>query len=69
MQVDISEDRSPAPQTFVQQSFIRRLTAFFVRLFERREIAQRIRIDFVWLVGGAYSGWMIFSSGFSSSIA
>jgi short-chain fatty acids transporter len=34
-----------------------------------REIAQRIRIDFGWLVGGAYSGWMIFSSGFSSSIA
>jgi short-chain fatty acids transporter len=34
-----------------------------------REIAKRIRIDFGWLVGGAYSGWMIFSSGFSSSIA
>ncbi|MBV9874099.1 MAG: short-chain fatty acid transporter [Verrucomicrobia bacterium] len=34
-----------------------------------KEIAQRIRIDFGWLVGGAYSGWMIFSSGFSSSIA
>src|SRR6202007_1665847 len=34
-----------------------------------REIAQRIRIDFGWLVGGAYCGWMIFSSGFSSSIA
>jgi short-chain fatty acids transporter len=179
VQVDISADRSPAPQTLVQHSFIRRLTAFFVRLFERytpdpyvlavglsiltallaalfapkgsvttiftgwynglfsilafafqvllilvtgfalstsapvravlrrlaslgttpnraivltivtvyfasflnwgfglvvagliaREIAQRIRIDFGWLVGGAYSGWMIFSSGFSSSIA
>ena len=25
-----------------------------------REIAKRIRIDFGWLVGGAYSGWMIF---------
>ena len=179
MRVDISADRSPAPQTLVHHSFIRRLTAFFVRLFERytpdpyvlavvlsiltaglaallapkgsiptiftgwynglfsisafafqvllilvtgyalstsapvravlrrlaslgttpkkaivltivtvyvasfvnwgfglvvagliaREIAQRIRIDFGWLVGGAYSGWMIFSSGFSSSIA
>jgi short-chain fatty acids transporter len=34
-----------------------------------REVAQRIRIDFGWLVAGAYSGWMIFSSGFSSSIA
>ena len=179
MRVDISADRSPAPQTLVQHSFIRRLTAFFVRLFEQytpdpyvlavvlsiltgvlaagfaprgsiptiftgwynglfsilafafqvllilvtgyalstsapvcavlrrlaalgttpkkaivltivtvyvasflnwgfglvvagliaREIAQRIRIDFGWLVAGAYSGWMIFSSGFSSSIA
>jgi short-chain fatty acids transporter len=179
VQVDIPTDRSPASQTLVQYSFIRRLTVFFVRLFERytpdpyvlavglsiltavlaalfapkgsvttiftgwyhglfsilafafqvllilvtgfalstsapiravirrlaslgttpnraivltivtvyfasflnwgfglvvagliaREIAQRIRIDFGWLVGGAYSGWMIFSSGFSSSIA
>ncbi len=179
MRVDISADRSPAPQTLVHHSFIRRLTAFFVRWFERytpdpyvlavalsiltaglaarlapkgsiptiftgwynglfsisafafqvllilvtgyalstsapvravlrrlaslgttpkkaivltivtvyaasflnwgfglvvagliaREIAQRIRIDFGWLVAGAYSGWMIFSSGFSSSIA
>jgi len=179
VQVDISADRSPAPQTLVHHSFIRRVTAFFVWLFERytpdpyvlavglsiltglfaalfapkgsvttifsawynglfsilafafqvllilvtgfalstsapvravlrrlaslgttpnraiiltiltvylasflnwgfglvvagllaREIAQRIRIDFGWLVGGAYSGWMIFSSGFSSSIA
>jgi short-chain fatty acids transporter len=34
-----------------------------------REIAKRIRIDFGWLVGAGYSGWMIFSSGFSSSIA
>jgi short-chain fatty acids transporter len=34
-----------------------------------REIAKRIEIDFGWLVGAAYSGWMIFSSGFSSSIA
>jgi short-chain fatty acids transporter len=179
VRVDISADRSPAPQTLVHHSFIRRLTAFFVRWFERytpdpyvlavalsiltaglaarlapkgsiptiftgwynglfsisafafqvllilvtgyalstsapvravlrrlaslgttpkkaivltivtvyaasflnwgfglvvagliaREIAQRIRIDFGWLVAGAYSGWMIFSSGFSSSIA
>ena len=35
MRVDISADRSPAPQTLVQHSFIRRLTAFFVRLFEQ----------------------------------
>ncbi len=30
-----------------------------------REIAKRIRIDFGWLVGAGYSGWMIFSSGAS----
>jgi short subunit fatty acids transporter len=28
-------DRSSAPQTLVRHSFIRRLTAFFVHLFER----------------------------------
>jgi short-chain fatty acids transporter len=34
-----------------------------------RQIAKRIRIDFGWLVAGAYSGWIIWASGFSSSIA
>jgi short-chain fatty acids transporter len=34
-----------------------------------REIAKRIRIDFGWLVAAAYSGWMIWASGLSSSIA
>src|SRR5260221_5550729 len=34
-----------------------------------REIAKRMRIDFGWLVAGAYSGWIIWASGFSSSIA
>jgi short-chain fatty acids transporter len=34
-----------------------------------REIAKRIRIDFSWLVAAAYSGWMIWASGLSSSIA
>ena len=34
-----------------------------------REIGKRIRIDFGWLVAGGYSGWMIWSCGFSSSIA
>ncbi len=34
-----------------------------------REIAKRLRIDFGWLVGAAYSGWIIWASGFSSSIA
>jgi short-chain fatty acids transporter len=33
--VEIPANRSPAPQTLVQHSFIRRLTAFFVCLFER----------------------------------
>jgi short subunit fatty acids transporter len=35
VQVDISVDRSSAPETLVRHFFIRRLTAFFVRLFER----------------------------------
>jgi len=34
-----------------------------------REIAKRIRIDFGWLVAAAYSGWMVWASGLSSSIA
>src|SRR5260370_13347306 len=34
-----------------------------------REIAKRIPIDFGWLVAGAYSGWIVCASGFSSSIA
>jgi short-chain fatty acids transporter len=34
-----------------------------------REIAKRMRIDFGWLVAGAYSGFLIWASGFSSSIA
>ena len=34
-----------------------------------RGIAKRLRIDFGWLVAGAYSGWIIWASGFSSSIA
>jgi short-chain fatty acids transporter len=34
-----------------------------------REIARRMRIDFGWLVAGAYSGFLIWASGLSSSIA
>lgn len=34
-----------------------------------REIARRMRIDFGWLVAAAYSGFLIWASGISSSIA
>jgi short-chain fatty acids transporter len=34
-----------------------------------REIAREIRLDFAWLVAAAYSGWVIWSSGPSGSIA
>ena len=34
-----------------------------------RHIAQRIRVDFGWLVAAAYSGFLIWASGLSSSIA
>jgi short-chain fatty acids transporter len=34
-----------------------------------REVARRIHLDFGWLVAAAYSGWVIWASGPSSSIA
>ena len=34
-----------------------------------REVASRMRIDFGWLVASAYSGWVVWATGFSSSIA
>ena len=34
-----------------------------------REIAKRIEVDFGWLVAGAYTGFLIWASGLSSSIA
>ncbi|GAC1390865.1 MAG: TIGR00366 family protein [Vulcanimicrobiaceae bacterium] len=34
-----------------------------------REIAKRVEVDFGWLVAGAYSGFLIWASGLSSSIA
>jgi short-chain fatty acids transporter len=34
-----------------------------------REVARRVRVDFGWLVAAAYSGWVVWASGPSSSIA
>ena len=34
-----------------------------------REVAGRMRLDFGWLVAAAYSGWVVWATGFSSSIA
>ena len=34
-----------------------------------REVARRVKVDFGWLVAAAYSGWVIWASGPSSSIA
>ncbi len=34
-----------------------------------REVAARIKLDFGWLVAAAYSGWVVWATGFSSSIA
>ena len=34
-----------------------------------REVAKRVHLDFGWLVAAAYSGWVIWASGPSSSIA
>ncbi|MDO9712153.1 TIGR00366 family protein [Paracraurococcus lichenis] len=34
-----------------------------------KEVARRVRVDFAWLVAAGYSGWVIWASGLSSSIA
>ena len=34
-----------------------------------REVARRMKVDFGWLVAAAYSGWVVWATGFSSSIA
>lgn len=34
-----------------------------------REVARRMRVDFGWIVAAAYSGWVVWATGFSSSIA
>ena len=34
-----------------------------------REVARRMRVDFGWVVAAAYSGWVVWATGFSSSIA
>ncbi|WP_233859972.1 short-chain fatty acid transporter [Paraburkholderia sp. HD33-4] len=34
-----------------------------------REVAKRMRIDFAWIVAAGFSGWVVWASGLSSSIA
>jgi short-chain fatty acids transporter len=34
-----------------------------------REVAARMKVDFGWIVAAAYSGWVVWATGFSSSIA
>lgn len=34
-----------------------------------REVAKRMRVDFAWIVAAGYSGWVVWASGISSSIA
>ena len=34
-----------------------------------REVARRMKVDFGWIVAAAYSGWVVWATGFSSSIA
>jgi short-chain fatty acids transporter len=34
-----------------------------------REVAKRIRVDFAWIVASGFSGWVVWASGLSSSIA
>src|SRR5258707_9247042 len=53
----------------VVTSFINWVCGLVIAGLLAREIAKRIPIDFGWLVAGAYSGWIVWASGFSSSIA
>jgi short-chain fatty acids transporter len=34
-----------------------------------REVAKRMRVDFAWIVASGFSGWVVWASGMSSSIA
>ena len=34
-----------------------------------REVAQRMKVDFAWIVAAGFSGWVVWASGISSSIA
>jgi short-chain fatty acids transporter len=34
-----------------------------------REVAKRMRVDFAWIVAAGFSGWVVWASGISSSIA
>ncbi|QJQ02533.1 short-chain fatty acid transporter [Herbaspirillum rubrisubalbicans] len=34
-----------------------------------REVAKRMRVDFAWIVAAGYSGWVVWATGVSSSIA
>jgi len=34
-----------------------------------REVARRMRVDFAWIVAAGFSGWVVWASGISSSIA
>lgn len=34
-----------------------------------REVARRMRVDFAWIVAAGFSGWVVWASGMSSSIA
>ncbi|WP_347554186.1 TIGR00366 family protein [Robbsia sp. KACC 23696] len=34
-----------------------------------REVAKRMRVDFAWIVAAGFSGWVVWASGMSSSIA
>jgi short-chain fatty acids transporter len=52
------------------------LTSFFnwgmglvVAALLAREVAKRMRVDFAWIVAAGFSGWVVWASGISSSIA
>ncbi|MBT2790055.1 short-chain fatty acid transporter [Paraburkholderia strydomiana] len=44
-------------------------TGLVVAALLAREVAKRMRVDFAWIVAAGFSGWVVWASGISSSIA
>ncbi|WP_322039095.1 TIGR00366 family protein [Burkholderia diffusa] len=50
-------------------SFINWAFGLVISALLAREVAKRLRVDFAWIVACGFSGWVVWASGLSSSIA